>query len=128
MGSSGKGVIMPKLTKAQRLAITNPQKGLMVFDADSNTVFFHNGTSWLNFPAVDQLNNIVTNISGSNGTSLLGGLGGGLAGPTGPRGEGYGSTSSALTTIGTGTKIFTTETGGAWQVDDRVRVAYNSGN
>lgn len=128
MGSAGKGVVMPKLTRAQRLALPNPTKGLLVFDADSNTLFFHNGTSWLNFPAIDQVNNIITNISGSNGSSLLGGLlGSGTPGPTGPRGEGYGSTSSSLLTISTGTKIVTTQTGDAWQVDDRVRIS-NSGS
>ena len=129
MGNSGKGIVMPKLTKAQRLAITNPQNGLMVFDADSNTLFFNNGTSWLNFPAIDQINNVVTNITGANGTSLLGGLlGGGVTGPTGPAGEGYGSTSTTPTLIGTGTKIFTTQTNQAWQVDDRVRISNNSTN
>ncbi|MFM2305948.1 MAG: hypothetical protein RLZZ367_617 [Bacteroidota bacterium] len=129
MGNSGKGIVMPKLTKAQRLAIQNPQKGLMVFDADSNTLFFHNGTSWLNFPAIDQINNVITNISGANGTSLLGGiLGGGVTGPTGPAGEGYGSTSTTPTLIGTGTKILTTEAGQAWQVDDRVRVSNSTNN
>ena len=129
MGNSGKGIVMPKLTKAQRLAIANPQKGLMVFDADSNTLFFHNGTSWLNFPAIDQINNVVTNITGANGNSLLGGLlGGGVTGPTGPAGEGYGSTSTTPTSIGTGTKIFTTQTNQAWQVDDRVRISNSSSN
>ncbi|HLP20276.1 MAG TPA: hypothetical protein VK174_08245, partial [Chitinophagales bacterium] len=128
MGNSGKGVVMPKLTKAQRLAITNPQKGLMVFDADSNTLFFHNGTSWLNFPAIDQVNNVVTNVTGSGGTSLLSGaLGAGTPGPTGPQGEGYGSTSSSPVVIGTGIKTITTQSGSAWQVDDRVRIA-NSGS
>ncbi len=132
MGNAGKGVVMPKLTKAQRLALPSPTKGLMVFDADSNTIFFHNGSSWLNFPAVDQLNNTITNITGANGSSLLGGIlgggGGGVTGPTGPAGEGYGSTSSTLATIGTGTKLITTQTGQAWQVDDRVRVANSSSN
>jgi hypothetical protein len=129
MGNAGKGVVMPKLTKAQREALPNPTKGLLVFDADSNTIFFHNGTNWLNFPAIDQLHNTITNVTGANGTSLLGGVlgGGGVTGATGPTGEGYGSTSSTLATIGTGTKIITTQTGEAWQVDDRVRIS-NSGS
>jgi hypothetical protein len=36
--SSGKGMLIPRMTTAQRMAIANPANGLMVFDTDRKTV------------------------------------------------------------------------------------------
>jgi hypothetical protein len=80
ISSTAKGVLMPRLTRIQRLAISNPAKGLLVFDIDSNTLYFHDGNNWLNFPAINQLQNTVSGMpSGS-----LGGTG--ATGPIGPTG------------------------------------------
>lgn len=51
--STTKGFLMPRMTTAQRTAITSPVKGLQVFDITTNTVWFHNGTAWINNPAPD---------------------------------------------------------------------------
>src|SRR6478609_6587658 len=40
-----KGVLIPRMTGAQRNAIINPAKGLLVYDSTSNAFWFHNGTS-----------------------------------------------------------------------------------
>lgn len=45
--SSTKGLLAPRMTTTQRNAITNPAKGLLVFDNDDNQFFFHDGTNWV---------------------------------------------------------------------------------
>jgi hypothetical protein len=44
--STNKGVLIPRLTTAQRKAIASPERGLLVFDTDKGTVFFFDGVSW----------------------------------------------------------------------------------
>jgi len=46
--STTKGLLIPRMTNAQRLAISNPVAGLQVFVTDFNggTFMFHNGTIW----------------------------------------------------------------------------------
>lgn len=46
VSASNKGVLIPRLTTAQRKAITNPAAGLLVFDTDKGTVMFFDGTAW----------------------------------------------------------------------------------
>ena len=44
--STNKGVLVPRLTTAQRTAISSPAAGLLVYDSNLQNFFFHNGTSW----------------------------------------------------------------------------------
>jgi hypothetical protein len=44
--STNKGVLVPNMTTVQRTAIVSPQKGLLVFDTNTNSFWFHNGTVW----------------------------------------------------------------------------------
>ena len=46
-GPVKKGVLIPRVTTAQRNAIAAPAKGLMVYDSTNKNFFFHNGTAWL---------------------------------------------------------------------------------
>lgn len=46
VGSTSKGLLMPRLTTTQRTAITGTAKGLMVYDSTTNSVWYYNGTSW----------------------------------------------------------------------------------
>src|SRR6478735_8696881 len=41
-----KGVLIPRMTSVQRIAIINLAKGLLVYDSTDNAFWFHNGTSW----------------------------------------------------------------------------------
>lgn len=43
-----KGMLIPRLTTAQRTAVVTPATGLLVFDTDAGSFYFYNGTSWLN--------------------------------------------------------------------------------
>ena len=45
--STSKGFLPPRMTKAQRNAITTPAQGLFVFNTDDNTLDYYNGANWL---------------------------------------------------------------------------------
>ena len=47
--STSKGLLIPRMTSVQRLAINNPANALMVFDTDSSCFLFYRSTSsdWL---------------------------------------------------------------------------------
>jgi len=55
-----KGLLVPRMTSAQRAAITTPAIGLLVFDTETTSFWFHNGTSWSQLSV------------GSNGWNLTG--------------------------------------------------------
>ncbi|MCP9764023.1 hypothetical protein EGI31_13790, partial [Lacihabitans soyangensis] len=48
MESTTKGLLLPRMTTAQRTAIVAPTAGLQVYDTDTKTNWFHNGTIWVN--------------------------------------------------------------------------------
>lgn len=45
--STSKGILFPRMTTAQRDAISSPATGLVIYDADTNTLNYFNGTSWV---------------------------------------------------------------------------------
>jgi hypothetical protein len=48
IGSSERGLLLPRMTLQQRDAISNPAIGLMIFQTDGSVGFFYfNGTNWL---------------------------------------------------------------------------------
>jgi hypothetical protein len=47
-GVEKKGLLIPRMTSAQRVAITSPALGLMVFETTSNSFWYYNGTIWVN--------------------------------------------------------------------------------
>jgi roadblock/LC7 domain-containing protein len=44
--STSKGVLVPRVSTAQRTAIVAPAKGLMVYDSTVNQFTYYNGTAW----------------------------------------------------------------------------------
>jgi hypothetical protein len=46
MTSTTKGVLVPRMTSAQRVTIVSPAKGLLVFDNTTSSFWFHTGTAW----------------------------------------------------------------------------------
>ena len=56
--STDKGILIPRLTSAQRTLVSSPATGLLVFDTDENNFYFYNGTSWVNLSSANA-NNIL---------------------------------------------------------------------
>jgi hypothetical protein len=44
--STSKGLLVPRMTTAQRTAIASPANGLMVYDTSLSGFYFYNGSSW----------------------------------------------------------------------------------
>lgn len=40
------GVLIPRMTTAERTGIASPATGLLVFDTNTNTFWYYNGTQW----------------------------------------------------------------------------------
>ena len=55
--SNDKGILIPRLTQAQRNTISSPATGLMIFQTDGNVGFyFYDGSSWDSFGEVKTVN------------------------------------------------------------------------
>ena len=48
--STDKGMLIPRLSTAQRTAISSPVEGLFVYDTDMKKFYFYDGTNWLSMP------------------------------------------------------------------------------
>ena len=46
VSSTSKGMLVPRMTTAQRNAIASPAQGLLVYDTDVKGFMFYNGTAW----------------------------------------------------------------------------------
>lgn len=44
--STNKGMLTPRMTSAERLAISNPANGLLVYDTSENAFYFYKGSVW----------------------------------------------------------------------------------
>ncbi len=55
--SSNKGMLLPRLTTAQRTAISSPANGLIVYDTDFNSLFYYNSSSWVSLSTSSQARN-----------------------------------------------------------------------
>lgn len=64
--SSSKGMLVPRMTTAQRTAVTTPAPGLLVYDTDSKSFWFYNGTAWSNLSASATAG---WSLTGNSGTS-----------------------------------------------------------
>lgn len=55
VSSTKKGVLIPRMTQPQRLAIDNPATGLLVFQIDLKKGFYYyDGQSWLHLSDTNQ--------------------------------------------------------------------------
>lgn len=60
VSAPNKGILIPRMTSSQRTAIAAPATGLLVFDTETTSFWFHNGSSWSQLSV------------GSNGWNLTG--------------------------------------------------------
>lgn len=109
--STTQGMLVPRMTQAQRTAIASPATGLLVYQTDTTAGFyFYNGTTWSSLNGATG----ATGPQGSQGPT-------GLAGPQGPAGIGYGGTSNSAKTISLGSKTFSVQSGLAYIAGERIR-------
>ena len=74
ISSASKGVLVPRMSSAQRTTITSPAKGLLVFDNDNNSFWFYDGSTWkslLTYTEFISQNGIVRNTSNIAGDNFL---------------------------------------------------------
>ncbi len=75
ISSTTKGMLIPRMTQAQRTAIASPAAGLMVYETTSQGLFYYNGSQWTSMsgggggasPWVVSGNNIYASNSGNVG-------------------------------------------------------------
>jgi microcystin-dependent protein len=72
LGSTSQGFLPPRMTTAQRQAINSPEKGLMVFDNDLNSLFTYNGTQWVSAEASANTWNVSGNTTIDETTDFIG--------------------------------------------------------
>lgn len=86
--STTQGLLLPRMTAAQRFAVVKPAVGLLVFQTDGTAgLYFYNGLGWLNLALVSRVSDasgqtmasnggVVTTLAGSYPTSAAGSLDG----------------------------------------------------
>jgi len=112
VSSPDKGVLIPRISASARLSITNPANGLLVFDTDSNCIFFYKAvtSSWNSL--CNTIGGIgITGPTGPTGATGTNGVNG-ATGPTGTTGS-IGATGATGTTGTTGATGATGATGPA---------------
>ncbi|WP_418512046.1 hypothetical protein [Corallibacter sp.] len=57
VSSTTQGLLAPRMSTAQRLAITDPAKGLLVFDNNESVFYFYDGTRWLPVKGAEKRDN-----------------------------------------------------------------------
>jgi hypothetical protein len=72
VNSTNKGLLIPRMTTTQRVAIPSPLKGLLVFDNTTNSFWFYNGTAWEQASLNNQWAVNGSNISYSGGRVGIG--------------------------------------------------------
>lgn len=56
INSTAKGILIPRMTSSQRIGITTPVNGLMVYDITTNSFWYYNGSVWANMTSNNTLN------------------------------------------------------------------------
>lgn len=70
--STTKGLLIPRMTSAQRTAIAAPAMGLLVYDTTLNLYYSYNGTAWVAFAQSDNAWSFTGNSGTVAATNFLG--------------------------------------------------------
>jgi len=72
LSSTTQGLLVPRMTLAQRDAIATPSLGLLIYQTDGTAGFYHhNGTAWSGPFGTSSSSGTVTSVSGDGGTTGL---------------------------------------------------------
>lgn len=52
VSATDRGFLLPRMTTVQRISISAPATGLQVFDSNTNSIWYYNGTYWVNTQAM----------------------------------------------------------------------------
>ena len=72
VSSTTKGMLIPRMTTAQRTAIINPAAGLQVFDTNNNSFWFYSGTAWSQMSVGSSGWNLTGNAATNPATNFIG--------------------------------------------------------
>ena len=71
VSSNIKGMLIPRMTTAERTAITTPANGLILYDTDDAGFWFYNGTSWQQFTTAGNTWGINGNTATNPATNFI---------------------------------------------------------
>ncbi|MEO6407044.1 MAG: tail fiber domain-containing protein [Ferruginibacter sp.] len=72
VSANDKGMLIPRMTSAERIAIPSPAQGLMLFDTDTNSYAYYNGTTWETMAASGNTWKLTGNTNTNPSTSFIG--------------------------------------------------------
>ena len=86
--STSKGVLLPRLTSAQKNGIPNPAQGLFIFDTDTESFWYYDGVQWVEAlgPQGPTGPQGIQGPQGTQGPTGPPGADSNVPGPTGPQG------------------------------------------
>ncbi|GAB2626363.1 hypothetical protein [Belliella aquatica] len=62
VASSEKGFLLPQMTSTQRNAVSSPANGLQVYDTTTNSIWFFNGSYWVNTQAMATVGDVKSGL------------------------------------------------------------------
>jgi hypothetical protein len=64
--STTKGVLLPRMTTVQRNAIATPANGLQVYDTNTNSIWYYNGSFWVNTLAMATVGDVKSGVQAAD--------------------------------------------------------------
>lgn len=64
--STERGLLFPRMSSNQRIDITTPATGLHVFDTDTNSAWFFDGTNWVNYATQSKYGDVKSGIQSAD--------------------------------------------------------------
>lgn len=62
VSATNKGILFPRMTSTERLAIASPSKGLHVFDNTTNSLWVFDGANWVNYATQSKFGDMKSGI------------------------------------------------------------------